>query len=69
MADTDPRQKVQLSPPMEGLVGFAIGAIVGGALVLAGLISPIGMIGVAAGVGVGSWFNAWRRAKKASGGS
>jgi hypothetical protein len=27
------------------------------------IISPIGVIGIIAGIGIGSWFNAWRRSR------
>ena len=50
---------------IEGLVGAAIGGLVGIGLVLAKIVSPVGAVGVAAGVGIGSAFNAWRRARKA----
>ena len=61
---SEPGQKVKLTPVAEGLVGALGGALLGGALWLAGLISPIAILGVAAGVGLGSWFNAWRRGKR-----
>ena len=64
---SEPEQKVKLSPMAEGMVGALVGALIGGGLALAGLISPIAILGVAAGVGLGSWFNAWRRGKRDGG--
>lgn len=60
----EPERKITLAPMAEGLVGALVGALIGGGLSLAGLISPIAILGVAAGVGLGSWFNAWRRGKR-----
>ncbi len=57
-------QKLTLSPVAEGLIGVIVGALIGGGLSLAGLITPLAILGVAAGVGLGSWFNAWRRGKR-----
>ena len=61
-----PERKVELSPPQEGLVGAAVGGVLGAVLWLAGIISPIAIAGVAAGVGLGSWFNARRRSKRSA---
>ncbi|MEO0817079.1 MAG: hypothetical protein AAFX86_07195 [Pseudomonadota bacterium] len=55
--------KLELTPVAEGLVGALVGAILGGVLWLLGVISPIAILGVAAGVGAGSWFNGWRRSR------
>ncbi len=62
---SQPDRKVQLTPPQEGLAGAGVGAVLGGALWLFDVISPLAIAGVAAGVGLGSWFNAWRRGKRA----
>lgn len=59
-----PPRKVTLSPVQEGLVGGVVGAVLGGILMLARIVSPLGALGVVAGVALGSWFNAWRRSKK-----
>lgn len=64
---SQPEQKVKLSPVAEGMVGAIVGALIGGGLSLAGLITPLAILGVAAGVGLGSWFNAWRRSKRDGG--
>lgn len=53
--------KVTLTPVTEGLVGALIGAVLGGFLWMSNVVSPIGVIGIIAGIGIGSWFNAWRR--------
>ena len=58
---------MKLSPVAEGMVGAIVGALIGGGLSLAGLITPLAILGVAAGVGLGSWFNAWRRSKRDGG--
>ncbi len=65
---SQPNRKVTLSPPQEGLAGAGVGAALGGVLWLFGVISPLAIAGVAAGVGLGSWFNAWRRGKRARNG-
>lgn len=57
-------RKITLTPFQEGLIGAAIGIVVGGALWQANIISPPAVIGVAGGIGLGSWFNAWRRNKR-----
>jgi len=54
---------VSLTPLQEGGVGAIIGALVGAGLWQAGIISAPAIAGIAAGVGLGSWFNAWRRAR------
>lgn len=64
---SDGSNKVALSPVVEGLVGAGIGGVLGIILSAAGLISPIAIIGVIAGVGLGSFFNAWWRGRKNKG--
>ncbi len=56
--------KLELTPVAEGLVGALVGAALGGALWFADIISPVAILGIAAGVGVGSWFNGWRRSRR-----
>ena len=63
----DEKDGVKLSPPIEGLVGAVIGGVLGAALTAFGDISPIAIMGVVAGLGLGSWFNAWRRQKRDDG--
>ncbi|MEL6662901.1 MAG: hypothetical protein AAFO57_10330 [Pseudomonadota bacterium] len=57
-------EKLELTPIAEGLVGALVGAFLGGVLWIANLISPIAILGVSAGVGLGSWFNGWRRSRR-----
>ncbi|MEM1150535.1 MAG: hypothetical protein AAGI03_08240 [Pseudomonadota bacterium] len=57
-------EKLALSPLAEGLVGALVGTVLGGALWLASVISPLAILGVAAGAGLGSWFNGWRRSRR-----
>ncbi|NBC19684.1 MAG: hypothetical protein GVY06_01330 [Alphaproteobacteria bacterium] len=61
---SEPERKVELTPPQEGLVGAGVGAVIGAGLWLANIISPVAIAGVAAGVGLGSWFNGWRRTRR-----
>lgn len=49
---------------IEGLVGAAIGGLAGAGLVAVDVVSAFGAVGVAAGVGIGSAFNARRRGRK-----
>ena len=56
-------KKVTLTPVAEGLVGALIGAVLGGFLWMSDVVSLIGVIGIIAGIGIGSWFNAWRRSR------
>ncbi|WOR14672.1 hypothetical protein RYZ27_12900 [Hyphomonas sp. FCG-A18] len=58
---TNEPKKVTLTPVTEGLIGALIGAVLGGFLWMSDVVSPIGAIGIIAGIGIGSWFNAWRR--------
>ena len=58
------QKEIKLSPVQEGLVGAIFGLVVGGVLVYAKVISLPAVVGIAAGVGLGSWFNAWRRSRK-----
>lgn len=60
----DAPKKVSLTIWQEAAFGALMGAIVGSGLMLAGLISPFAILGVAAGLGLGSGFNAWRRRKR-----
>jgi len=60
----DEPEKLELTPVAEGLVGALVGAVLGGTLWLRNIISPVAILGVAAGVGIGSWFNGWRRSRK-----
>ena len=59
-------KKVQLSPIAEGLVGAAAGTALGICLWYWNVISAPAIPGVTLGLGIGSWFNAWRRAKDAA---
>ncbi len=59
-----PQRKVELSAVGEGLVGALVGGLIGVVLWSAGMISPLAILGVAAGVGLGSGVNAWRRARQ-----
>ena len=61
---SDQNEQLKLTPVAEGMVGALVGTLLGGVLWLANVISPIAILGVAAGVGAGSWFNAWRRSKR-----
>ena len=56
-------KKVKLSPAAEGLIGALAGTVVGVILWRTGVISAPAIPGVTLGLGIGSWFNAWRRAK------
>ncbi len=60
----DAPRNVSLSIWQEAAVGALMGALVGTGLMLADLISPLAIIGVATGLGLGSGFNAWRRKKR-----
>ncbi len=53
--------KFQFDPVQEGFVGVAMGTLLGFMLFLFNIISPPAILGVAAGVGIGSWLNARRR--------
>jgi len=53
-----------LTPLAEGAIGAGAGAVIGGGLALANVISPVAILGVVAGLGLGSWFNAWRRQRR-----
>ncbi len=53
-----------LGPVTEGAIGAGVGAVIGVALAFANLISPPAILGVAAGLGLGSGFNAWRRRRR-----
>ena len=59
-------KKVQLSPVGEGLIGAVAGTVVGVILWRMHVITAPAIPGVTLGLGVGSWFNAWRRAKDAA---
>ena len=61
----EPKKKVDLSPAVEGLFGAVAGTVVGVILWRIGVISAPAIPGVTLGLGIGSWFNAWRRAKNA----
>ena len=50
---------------VEGLVGGVAGTVLGVILWRTGMISAPAIPGVTAGLGLGSWFNAWRRARNA----
>ena len=63
---SEPKKKVQLSPAGEGLIGAVAGTVVGVILWRMGVISAPAIPGVTLGLGIGSWFNAWRRAKNAA---
>jgi len=63
---SEPKKKVELSPVVEGLFGAAAGTVVGVILWRIGVISAPAIPGVTLGLGIGSWFNAWRRAKNAA---
>ncbi len=63
MSEPD-KPDMKLSPPMEGLVGAGVGVGLGVVLHYANVISAPAIIGIAIGVGLGSWFNAWRRGRK-----
>ncbi|MEZ6010361.1 MAG: hypothetical protein R3C08_00625 [Hyphomonas sp.] len=62
---SDPNHKKALSVGMEGLIGGIIGTVLGVILWRMGVISMQAIPGVTAGLGFGSWFNAWRRERKA----
>ena len=62
---SEPKKKVQLSSAGEGLIGAVAGTVVGVILWRMGVISAPAIPGVTLGLGIGSWFNAWRRAKNA----
>ena len=55
--------KVKLTPLAEGLVGAAAGTVLGLGLWYGGVISASAIAGITLGLGLGSWFNAWRRGK------
>lgn len=57
-----PKRKIQLSPGAEGLIGALAGTVLGIALWQTDVISAPAIPGVTLGLGIGSWFNAWRRA-------
>ena len=59
-------RKIALTSFQEGLVGAAIGIVLGGVLWQMKVISPPAVIGVAIGLGLGSWFNAWRRNRRSN---
>lgn len=61
MADRD---WSQLSPLQEAAIGFVGGGIIGTLLFVNDVISGVAIIGVAAGIGAGSWINAKRRKDK-----
>ena len=63
---SEPKKKVELSPIGEGLIGAVAGTVVGVILWRIGVISAPAILGVTLGLGIGSWFNAWRRAKNAA---
>ena len=63
---SEPKKKVQLSPAAEGLIGGLAGTVLGIALWQTHVISVNAIPGVTLGLGAGSWFNAWRRAKNAA---
>lgn len=63
---SEPKKKVELSPVGEGLIGAVAGTVVGVILWRIGVISAPAIPGVMLGLGIGSWFNAWRRAKNAA---
>lgn len=63
---SEPRKKVTLTPIAEGLIGAAAGTALGIALLQTHVISAPAIPGVTLGLGIGSWFNAWRRAKDAA---
>ena len=63
---SEPKKKVELSPVGEGLIGAVAGTVVGVILWRIGVISASAIPGVTLGLGIGSWFNAWRRAKNAA---
>jgi len=64
---SDPKGEVKLSPPAEGLVGAGVGSVLGAILHFADVVSAPAILGIAVGVGLGSWFNAWRRGRKEQG--
>lgn len=63
---SDPDRKVKLSPMAEGGVGAIAGTLVGMGLYYGGIISAPAIAGVTLGLGLGSWFNAWRRQKRSN---
>ena len=62
---SEPKKKMSLSPAAEGFIGGLAGTALGVALFAMGVISANAIPGVTLGLGLGSWFNAWRRAKNA----
>ncbi|MEZ5953077.1 MAG: hypothetical protein R3C13_02110 [Hyphomonas sp.] len=58
-------EKKQYPPYVEGLFGAGIGTLLGVALWQFGMISAPAIPGVTLGLGLGSWFNAWRRQRNA----
>ncbi len=64
MSDTP--KKVKLTPIAEGLIGAVAGILIGLFLWYWNVISAPAVAGVALGLGLGSWFNAWRRARDAA---
>ena len=63
---SEPGKKLNLSPVAEGLIGGLAGTVLGIALWQTHMISAAAIPGVTLGLGIGSWFNAWRRAKNAA---
>lgn len=63
---SEPSKKVTLTPIAEGLIGAVAGTALGIAFWQTHVISAPAIPGVTLGLGIGSWFNAWRRAKDAA---
>ena len=63
---SEPEKKVQLTPIREGLIGALAGGVLGIALWQTHVISAPAIPGVVLGLGLGSWYNAYRRAKNAA---
>ena len=59
------KKPLKLTPALEGLVGGVAGTVLGVILWRTGMISAPAIPGVTLGLGLGSWFNAWRRARNA----
>jgi hypothetical protein len=63
---SEPKNNVQLTPIKEGLIGGLAGVVLGIALWQTHVISAPAIPGVMLGLGLGSWYNAYRREKNAA---